>query len=138
GNYTSTKVAPAFKRNFPEVEAGVRMTATSRIIRNEDKLFSEPNFLFADSTFFDVFTFPLIAGDAATALDAPDKVVLTRSAAKKYFGDRDPLGKTIQVGTDAKPFLVTGLVNDNPANSQIRFDFLASFSSLGPAQEETY
>src|SRR5215207_3335308 len=54
GNYTSTKVAPSFKHNFPEVESAVRMTQGTRVVRYEDKLFTEKRFLFADSTFFDI------------------------------------------------------------------------------------
>ncbi len=57
GNFTSTKVAPSFKRNFPEVETAVRMTKRSRVIKYEDKLFNEKSVVFADSTFFDLFSF---------------------------------------------------------------------------------
>ena len=84
GNFTSTKVAPVFKRNFPEVASAVRMAKYERSVSYKDKLFSEPNFMFADSTFFDFFTFKLIQGDPHKALEGPNKVVITESTAKKF------------------------------------------------------
>jgi len=138
GNYTSTKVAPAFKRNFPEVESAVRMYQPSRIVRYDDKLFNEKRFLFSDSSFFDLFSFQLLRGNSKDALSGPNKVILTQSSAKKYFGDADPVGKLLKVGSDGKDYLITGIIQDCPSNSQIKFDFLASFSSLGVNQEETY
>ena len=139
GNYTSTKVMPSFKRNFPEVEEGVRMTAGSGLLKIGDQLFEDPEFLFADSTFFQVFSsFKLQAGNADKVLDAPNQLVLTVSAARKYFPHQNAVGQTILVGAQQTPYLVTGITDDCPDNSQIRFSMLASFSSLGPAQEETY
>ncbi|HEX7844508.1 MAG TPA: ABC transporter permease [Chitinophagaceae bacterium] len=138
GNFTSTKVFPSFKRNFPEVEDGVRMTAAGRIIKYEDKLFTEKKFFYADSTFFNIFSFKLLRGKAATVLGSPKMVVLTESTAKKYFGNDDPVGKVIQVGSMQDNYQVTGVTEDCPSNSQIKFDFLASFSSLNATQEKTY
>ncbi|HEX6226964.1 MAG TPA: ABC transporter permease [Chryseolinea sp.] len=138
GNFTSTKVAPVLARTFPEVEKSVRMTNRERVVRNGDKMISEPNFMFADSSFFDVFTYHFIEGNPANALHGPNKVVLTRSAAKKYFVNESPLGKILVIGPKNTPYEVTGVMEDYPRNSQIRFDFLASFSSLGVNQELTY
>lgn len=138
GNYTSTKVLPAFKRQFPEIEEGVRMTEAERIISYEDKLFTEKKVMFADSTFFQVFTMPLVQGNTQTALSGANKVVLTRSAAAKYFGQSDPVGKILFMGTGKIPCEVTGMMNDCPVNSQMRFDMLVSFSSLQANQEKTY
>lgn len=138
GNYTSTKVFPSLKQNFGEVEDGVRLTSAKRIVKYEDKLFTEPRFLYADSTFFRIFSFKPIRGNIANWLDAPKQVVLTASAARKYFGQNDPIGKTILVSSAQVPYEVTGIVEDCPANSQIQFDFLASFSSLGAVQGNTY
>jgi len=138
GNYTSTKVAPVFSRTFPEVEFAVRMTDRDIVVRYEDKLISEPNFMYADSSFFDVFTCHFLQGNPATALDGVNKVVLTESTSKKYFRDESPLGKILLIGVDNTPYEITGVIEDYPENSQIRFDFLASFSSLGANQEETY
>ena len=138
GDYTSTKVLPSFKRNFPEVESGVRVSHEGRLVRVGDKVFNEKGFVFADSTFFDVFDFQVIEGNRKSLLESPNQIVLTATSAKKYFGGESPVGKTILIGSGQMPFKVTGVVEDCPSNSQIDFDFLASFSSLGTAQEETY
>jgi putative ABC transport system permease protein len=138
GNYTSTKVAPAFKRSFPEVESAVRMWQVNRVVKYDEKLFTEKRFLYADSSFFDLFSFQLLKGSAKDALSGKDKIVLTESSAKKYFGSENPIGKTIKVGSNATDYLVTGVIQDCPSNSQIKFDLLASFSSLGVNQEKTY
>jgi len=138
GNYTSTKVAPVFVRNFPEVQSAVRMFDPDKAVSYKDKLFLEKRFMYADSSFFDIFSIPLIKGDPHTALSGPRKVVVTETAAKKYFGGDDPLGKTLLVGTDSTPYLVTGVMRDCPSNSQFRFQLLASFSSTGALQEKTY
>lgn len=138
GNFTSTKVAPVFARTFPEVESAVRMTDRDVIIRHRNGLVTEPNFMFADSTFFQIFSSKLLQGNPHRALDGPHKVVLTESAARKYFGDKDPMGKVLITGTDTTLYEVTGVMADYPTNSQLKFDFLASFSSLGVNQEETY
>lgn len=136
GNYTSTKVAPVFKRTFPEVESAVRMDLGQRVVSFGEKLFTENRFMYADSSFFDVFSFHLVEGDPRTALSGPGKVILTESAAKKYFGQGPAVGQVLNVGSS--PYLVTGIIQDCPGNSQIKFDLLASFSSLGENQEETY
>jgi len=138
GNYTSTKVAPVFSRTFPEVESAVRMTDRDIIVRYEDKLITEANFMYADSSFFDVFTCHFLQGNPATALDGFRKVVLTESTARKYFSDERPVGKILLIGVDNTPYEITGVIKDYPENSQIRFDFLTSFCSLGANQEETY
>ena len=138
GNFTSTKVAPTFRRVFPEVVSAVRMSENERIVRYADKLFYEKKFMFADSSFFDVFSFSLVRGDRKTALAGPKKVILTESTARRYFGDADPMGKLLRIGADSLDYQVTGVMPDVPSNSQFKFDFLASFSSLYANQEETY
>jgi putative ABC transport system permease protein len=138
GNYTSTKVAPEFSRIFPEVEYAIRMDSDDMIVKHGDNLVTEPYFLFVDSTFFKIFSADLVQGNPAEALNGPFKVVLTESTARKYFGNEDPMGKVLLTGTDEIPYEVTGVISDYPSNSQIRFDFLASFSSKGENQEVTY
>ena len=138
GNFTSTKVLPSFKRNFPEVESGVRMSDPDRLVKYDDKIFMEKRFLYADSTFFQVFSFPLVKGDPAQVLKSPNMVVLSQSTAKKYFGDENPVGKILQINSSQDIYTVTGVAEDSPSESQIKFDFIASFSSLGATQEETY
>ncbi len=138
GNHTSTKVAPEFSRTFPEVEYGIRMDDHDMIIKHKDNLVTEPYFLFADSTFFKIFSADLLQGNPAEALNGPFKVVLTETTARKYFENENPMGKILLTGTDEIPYEVTGVIRDYPSNSQIRFDFLASFSSKRENQEVTY
>jgi putative ABC transport system permease protein len=140
GNFTSVRVAPVLKQNFPEVESSIKMTQYERVVRYKEKLINEKRFLYADSTFFDIFSFTLLQGDPHSVLAGPHKVIVTESSAKKYFGDENPVGKLLQVGSDTDVYVVTGVTRDCPSNSQIRFDFLASFSSLGITKdyESTY
>ena len=135
--HTGTKVAPAFSRDFPEVELATRVYDAKTVVRYQDKLFEEKAFFYADSTFFRIFSFPLLQGDPVTALAGPNKVVLTASTARKYFGEQHPVGQTLRIN-DNKDFLVTGVVEDLPANSQIKFDFVASFVSLPASREEQW
>jgi putative ABC transport system permease protein len=135
GNYTSIRVASVFKRNFPEVESAVKMVENQQVVRYEDKLINEKRFMYADSSFFSIFSFKLLQGDPGKVLSAPDQLVITASTAKKYFGKENPVGKSLQVGTDNSLYLITGVMEDCPSNSQIKFDFLASFSSLGLGSE---
>lgn len=134
---TGTKVGPQFQRSFPEVESFVRLMKYPRVIAYGENLFEEKNFCYADSSFFSIFTFPLLKGNAATALNEPNKLVITESMAKKYFGMEDPMGKIVKVG-NAKDFIISGVAADAPDNSQIRFDFIASFSTLNAAKTEKW
>src|SRR6266404_4141174 len=95
---TGTRVGPEFRRAFPEVESYVRTLKFPRVVEYKDKLFDEKNFFYADSAFFSVFSFPLISGDPAKVLNTPDKLVITQTMAKKYFGHGNPIGKTVKVG----------------------------------------
>lgn len=140
GDFTSAKVAPTFQRNFPEVESTVRLTKATRIVRHGDYTVDEKNFLYADSTFFQIFHFPLLQGNPKTALVGPFKVVLTASTARRYFGNENPIGKTLLLGTNGRPFEVTGITADVPTNTKLQYDFVASFTSLQlePWAETTY
>ena len=125
---TGTKVGPQFKRMFPAVEEYVRTFISHNVIQSGDKMFDEPRVLYADPAFFKIFTFPLVQGNPATALDAPDKIVITKSMARKYFGDEDAVDKTFTVGK--KNFKVSAIAEDAPQNSQIKFDFVTQFLKL--------
>lgn len=97
-----------------------------------DKQFREQRVFIVDSTFFSVFDFPVIAGNPATALVAPNSVVLTEEMQKKYFGNESAVGKTIRLGSEGsiQDYIVTAVVETVPHNSHVYFDFLISFSSL--------
>ncbi|SNT17126.1 putative ABC transport system permease protein [Ekhidna lutea] len=126
---------PALKNDFErQVEGVVRFfnfQSPTLALANKvaDKGFNEPNIFFADSTFFNVFDFELIAGDKQSALAEPNSVLITRSMAKKYFTDEDPMGKTLEFQGNHH-LLVTGVLEDTPKNAHFKFDFIVSFSSL--------
>jgi len=125
--------APSLAEDYPEVESYVRiktpMVSWLVSYAPKEKIFHEKGFYFADETIFDFFSFKLLAGDMATALKEPNTLVLTETAAQRYFGDEDPMGKSMRLD-NTHDFLVTGIMQDVPRNSHITFDILASFSTL--------
>jgi len=128
GATTGTKVGPQFKRTFPSVEEYTRTFISHGIIKYGEKVFDEKRILFADQPLFKMFSFSLIEGDASAALDAPDKIVLTRSMAKKYFGNENAINKTVTVF--GKELKISAICEDAPQNSQIKFDFVTQFFNL--------
>jgi putative ABC transport system permease protein len=134
-----TALLPALQKNFEEVEGGVRVYNPSSwnpfIVRHEDKFFQEGHFYFADSTFFDVFSYQLLQGNPTTALTQPGSVIISQRMAKKYFGNEDPMGKTLNVN-NIRDYTVTGLIENAPGNSYLQYDFIGSFTSLHQATEE--
>ncbi|QXV64579.1 ABC transporter permease [Mucilaginibacter sp. 21P] len=127
---TSWAFAPNLKPEFPEIEAFVRVQRSGYLIRKDNIKFQEDNAMLADSNFFKVFDFKLLKGDVNTALTAPASIVFSETTAKKYFGDADPIGKTVLMSGDAVPAVVTGVMKDMPGNSQIHADLLISMTSL--------
>ncbi|MCD4731126.1 MAG: ABC transporter permease [Bacteroidales bacterium] len=103
--------------------------APRSFVEYEEKKFNEKYFFFADSTFFDIFDHTFIKGNPETALDENGAVVITESTARKYFGNEDPMGKTIRFET-SQHLHVTGVVEDVPGQSHFRFDFIGSMSTL--------
>ena len=115
--------------DYPEVQSFVRFFNMPRALyKYEDKEFNEENFYYADSTLFDIFTFPVIKGDVKSALREPNKIILTQKIAAKYFGKSDPIGKPLTTGTST--FEVTAVIKDVPSHSHFRFDALASRNNL--------
>ena len=127
-----TALLPALL-SLPETETGVRIFNPSGynpfIVKYEDRTFSESKFYGADSTFFDVFTYPLRKGNPARALNEPYSVVIRQSIAEKYFGDEDPLGKILRIN-NSQDYIVTGVFDELPTNTLHHFDFVASFHSF--------
>ena len=132
--FTGTKVGPHFAESFPEVENFVRTFKTSRVVKADASIFDESSFLYADSSFFSIFSFTLMSGDPKSVLNGPDKIVITEDAAERYFGHQNPVGKILTVETD-QSFVVTGVAHDPGKNSQVQFDFVAPFSSLKKKDE---
>jgi putative ABC transport system permease protein len=130
---SGTRVGPRFHSVFPAIEAFTRTFVGRTIVSNDVTHFEENNFLYADSSFFDIFTFPLIKGDP-DPLKSKDNLVITESTAKKYFGSEDPIGKTLRI-RDEKTYRVAAVVADPPATSQLQFDFIARFDNLEKPDE---
>jgi putative ABC transport system permease protein len=130
-------IMPILQSDLPQVERAVQVKRSwrpeqvTRAMGRDAKRFEETGFLFADSTFFDVFAgFGLQRGNPATALNQPGTVVLTPEAARRYFGDEDPMGKTlIREDADNQVLTVTGVLEPIPANSHLQFDLLTSFGT---------
>jgi putative ABC transport system permease protein len=134
---TPHPMAQALVRDIPEVESAVSLTPIwgpgltrpTYSIRYEDRQFEERDLLAVDSTFFEVFDFPVVAGNGPAALREPFAVVITESMAKKYFGDDDPLGKRLRIN-DEGDLTVRAVLQDVPANAHFHFDFLLSYVTL--------
>jgi putative ABC transport system permease protein len=127
-------LAAAMQKEIPEVEVITRVHpawgGTTRMEYEVNKT-TEDKVWRVDSSFFKVFTVPFIAGDAKTALGDINSIVLTRSAAERFFGNEDPIGKVIKMdGRD--DVTVTAVVEDVPPQSHFHYDFLLSFRRLGP------
>jgi len=122
-----TPLAPALEAEYPEIEHITRVYFDSQVLfEYGEKQIYEDRVIYADPGFFDVFPFQLLKGDTAHLLDTPQSIVITASMAEKYFGDEDPIGKTLQVNKQDN-FMVTGVMEDVPVNSHYHFDFVISF-----------
>ncbi|HEX7844510.1 MAG TPA: ABC transporter permease [Chitinophagaceae bacterium] len=129
---TSDMMGATLKKDYPQVEQYARIYNSngSKLIRKGNEFINEDNVAHADSTLFDVFTLPAIAGDTKTALNDPNSVVLTRTAALKYFGTTDVIGRTLETDDDSSTvYKVTAVIKDLPQNSHFRFDFFFSMEN---------
>jgi putative ABC transport system permease protein len=126
---TSPPMAVALQANFPEIEKAVRINFSARNISNKERKFNDTRIIYADSTFFEIFTLPMQSGNPEQALTKPYSIVLTSSAAKKYFANEQPLGKFMQL-SDSINLTVTGIINDIPKNSHFNFDAILSNSTM--------
>lgn len=132
GTVTSYPFMEAIKESFPQITQLVRLGGDDIVVYSDEEYFVEEGFYWSDSTFFEVFSFPLLQGSTASVLHEPNNLVLTAQMAKKYFGEQDPIGKSLIIKIrDAGQkinFKVSGVVADPPANSHIQFSFLAPLS----------
>ena len=122
---------PALKEYFPEVEHYVRVFPREFIVKTED-LLEEEEITMADAEFFEMFSFPLVQGHPASVLSDYSSIVLSESCARKYFGDTDPIGKSMTLISDdnRNDFVVSGVAEDPPSNSTVTFNLLINFESI--------
>lgn len=121
---------PALAQEFPEVKNFTRIQeAGTTIISRENRLFKETGIYYVDTDFFRMFTISVLNGNPETFLDAPFKVVITEEMAKKYFGEENPVGETLEWDHNHQ-FTVTGVVKKMPENSHFKFNMLGSLSTL--------
>ncbi len=129
GTTTPAPLANALMNDFEEVKYATRLLeGINTVITYKNNSYFESSYLYADTNFFKVFSFPLIKGNPNTALREPYSMVLSESTAKKYFGDKNPLGEILHE-SDGTDYKITGIAQDPPKNSHFHFDFLASIST---------
>jgi len=128
---TPSPLKDALLAEFPEIEKAARFSPAGRlVVRHRDKYFYENRIRFVDADFLSIFTFNLIKGQTETVLSKPYSIVLTETSALKYFGNEDPIGKSLTINNDFD-VVVTGIIEDIPENSSISFDFLVSMETAG-------
>ncbi len=126
---TPPALAPALKETFPEVATSVRLFPNwgrkFLVGTSPDRRFYEEGVIRTDSTFFDIFSFPVLHGSTASALDVSDQMVLTKSAALKYFGKEDVVGESLTIyGGQDRTYQISAVLEDVPVHSHFKFDFL--------------
>lgn len=127
--YLSPPYATALLTDFPnEIKSAVRVMPNNGLVSIGDNAFNEQKLYIADAEFFKIFSFPLVKGNAATALADPASVVLTETTAKKYFGSEDAMGKVIEMDKNLR-LKVTGIAKDVPSNSHLDFDLVMPISN---------
>lgn len=127
---SSDPMGATLKKDYPQVEEFTRIYASEggKLVKKGNEFINEDNIVYVDSTFFNVFSLPAVAGDTRHALNEPNTVVITKSTAIKYFSTVDAVGKTLEV--DKIPFKVTAVIKDIPHNTHFHFDFLLSMKNV--------
>ncbi len=131
-NYAA--LSPALKQDFPDIEESTRFFKTHMLLSNEEKniRFNEYKIYFAEPSFLNLFDLQLLEGDPKTALEGPDKIVITEDMARKYFGHDEPLGKILSWRSFGRltSMVVTGVCKNYPVNSHLNFGALVSYKSF--------
>ena len=137
GNFGAA--GPAMKSELPEVEAFARFRPWfgNTLIKYEDITLPQERIYFADPSVFTIFSFPVLQGDAVKGLEEAHSAVLSASAARKYFGEENPIGKVIELKQDStlRLFTVKAVFQDVPVNTHFTFDVLLSYQTLGKFAE---
>lgn len=132
-------VARTLLAEYPEVQEATRiMNGGAPRITYEDKSFKQAQVALVDSNFFQVFTIPLLQGDAKTALVQPYTVVVSQALAHNYFGNSNPIGKVLRFKDWEKPCRVTGVFDKVPVNSHFHFDVFASLATVPDAKSASW
>ena len=137
GLRTSNLAKEAIASEFSEVEHVTRFVNLTQLVEYGEKRIIEDAVMYADADFFKVFSFPMIRGDSSRVLSKPNQLVLTESAADKYFGDEDPVGQMMRVGGE-ELYQVTGICHDVPENSHFSFDILLSYATSSLSEGDTW
>jgi putative ABC transport system permease protein len=133
---TPVPLAPALKESIPEIVDVTRYIRGGEfLVRVGDNVFYEENGRVVDPSFFRMFTFPAVEGDPVAAFSAPDSLVLTESAAKRYFGGAPAFGKTVSINNQ-RDAVVRAVIRDVPANSDLRFDVLIPYAYMTSRRSE--
>ncbi|HEX2967928.1 MAG TPA: ABC transporter permease [Bacteroidales bacterium] len=120
-------MGPTLVKEFPEVESFCRMTGDGpTVIEYAGQVFTEKDIIAVDSSFFNFFSIPVLKGDPASVLNDRHEAVLSESTVKKIFGEEDPIGKQIKIGTDTVKFTITGIMADVPEKTHFRANVLTS------------
>lgn len=140
---TPPALAPALAQELPEVASVTRIFpgwGRKILLQVGDARYYEEHLMRIDKSFFEVFSFPFVKGEKETALSNPNAIVLTESAARRYFKEEDPIGKAIKIefGPNGRDFFVTGVLKDVPETSHFTFDFLISVRSWSDEKLDTY
>jgi len=129
-------LGPALKNEYPEILNFSRVQLSNNLVlSHKDKSFNENNIAFVDPTFLDIFTYSLEKGKKQHALSDPKSIVITNSIAEKYFGNDDPIGKTLTLNSEYH-FKVTAILKDIPGNSHLRFNILIPVNYFTSSGEE--
>jgi len=129
-------MAGVMVKDYPEVIDAVRFFGFgSFIVQYKDNSFKERRAFYTDTSFFNIFSIPLLVGNPETVLASPNKLVLSQNTAKKYFGGEDPIGKTLKINNE-KDYEVTGIFQEIPDNSHFHFDILLSLSSIPVGKDQ--
>jgi putative ABC transport system permease protein len=127
-------LGPTLKKEFPEILESARLRGTTVVFVDKDRKISEnlDKVYYAEPSFLRIFTFPLLQGAAVSALEEPYSVIVSKSIAQKYFEDENPVGKVVTFEGDygTHDYKVTGVFEDVPHNSHIKFDMLLSYKTL--------
>lgn len=132
-------LAQATMNDLPEVEQATRIVQEKNLlVEYNSTKFVEDEIWYADANIFKVFDFNLLKGDKNTALSEPYSILITNEIAKKYFGNADPLGKSLEIGDSKQIYVVKGILDKIPEDSHLQFDMLASFNSLAVSNRADY